>query len=728
MPNITGDVATLTGAEHSARNPAALWIEASRAVIPVAGTSRLAGLHRVTIAGNGTFSEAGLPATVGDVPLYRLRIVSASLRVSGTSELVTGWFPLTENRDLAWIVANYVPTTVISEQTAVDVAAAAALGATNDTATASFVNNPASATRAALEGQFVTPDALVDVDADAGSDFRVQQDARLATTFARVYTPEAYGAAGDGVTDDSAEVQAAFTAAGNDPLPARVQLDKSYRVTTNLYGFGTTTFEGGGELVVDADLSLSDGIAYWWNMGIKSKGGTRSTWSGRMSVNIRATVNAVYERTINLHLAEDCTITRCRFDLTAMTTIGIEYPGGAIVGYDNSGWCTNPSRRRVWITENTFLANQTAAIGSECVGIGPAQHVWILDNYTHGFGDDPIAIHAVDHFTVRGNRCFSRDGRLIIRSSRWGVVSDNHLERIANPNGTFASGGGLFEFNLYDAGSWHASTGVVVKDNYLHLPAGVTGPTYMMRAKGIRDCTISGNEFHSDSPDTTVAALTVEAEPLAGWVDPAGVDTDAIAKVYKLRVTGNFATGSQPRRLSENGANIIGPVTYSDNLFTGYAVTSTGSVVQRSNRVIGGSPDGFTAVDGKLIPDATLLFEGDLSVNNTGVTKVTRNGVDRWYPRRKCIITSVELETSATITAGFFTLQLKKNGGSAAASEDVPIDTSTPRGRRVSYYAGTNNRAAAATDYFEFVTQGSGLAPDPTLCRVRVFGVYTDIA
>ncbi len=413
-------------------------------------------------------------------------------------------------------------------------------------------------------------------------------------------------------------------------------------------------------------------------------------------------------------------------DLTALVAGALTYPGGGFSGYNNAAWCATPARLRGWVTENTLTANQAATIGSEGIGFGAMTHLWVLDNYIHGFGDDPIGLHAVDHITVRGNRCFSRDGRILLQSCRWGTVSDNHVERIANPDASFASGGSLLETNLNDTTA-PACTGLTIARNRLVLPNGIASATYMIRAQGgLRDSAILDNELVSNTANAQ-SGISIEAETLVGWSDPTGVDPSTTARVHKLRVAGNHSGGTNPTTLVEGTVNLVGPVTYDTNLFTSYTIFNAGSMFHPTNRVIGGSPNGLANVHGQCVPAAELLFEGDFAATGTAA-KVMRNGITRWYPRRKCIITAIEVETAAAVTAGYFVFGLKKNGAASAVPDDVPVDSSTPRGLRVNYYAATNNRATAATDYFELEATGVGITPDPTQCRVRVFGVYTDNA
>lgn len=222
MPSISGDIATLLGTDPSVDDPAALWVECSLPVLVVDSQGRTGGRVRVDLNDDGTFSVTGLPTTVGDVPLYRLIVESRSLRLAGNMKgLTTGWFPLTVDRDLTWIVGNYVPVTQITQQVALNVAAATALGDNNNTMTASFIN-AAGATQTALDARIAskvpsatdtTPgrvELATTAEVAAGLDTsRVVTPAGLAVTTQPVANIRAYGATN---ASASAGIQAAHNA------------------------------------------------------------------------------------------------------------------------------------------------------------------------------------------------------------------------------------------------------------------------------------------------------------------------------------------------------------------------------------------------------------------------------------------------------------------------------------------------------------------------------------
>lgn len=174
MPSITGNIADATD-ETFPPGRLLVTLESSDAVADgtVTGGIRFLPPHTVTVDSNGDVSATDIPATVGTAPLYRLTLEGRA--GNGQSRKVTlGWFELTSDRTLAWIKDNTFTPAVLSPQALSDIEAAAALGATNDTATASFINDSGSATTAALDAALAVP--LDDPD-DARGDAMLVHDA-----------------------------------------------------------------------------------------------------------------------------------------------------------------------------------------------------------------------------------------------------------------------------------------------------------------------------------------------------------------------------------------------------------------------------------------------------------------------------------------------------------------------------------------------------------------------
>lgn len=239
---ISGDVATLLGGEHTPGDPAALWLESSQPILAVDDEGRLGGRLRIPLATDGTFTLPGIPETIaGAAPLYRLVVDSLSLRLAGSrGGITTGWFPLTTNRDLTWIVANYVETTVITPAIAANIAAAAALGATNNTATASYVTG-AGPTKTALDAAYVTAASPAFTgNPTAPTPSTADNDTSVATTafvkaqgYAAVASPTFTGdpkAPTPAVTDnDTSLATTAFVKTATSPLIAQgVELRESF--------------------------------------------------------------------------------------------------------------------------------------------------------------------------------------------------------------------------------------------------------------------------------------------------------------------------------------------------------------------------------------------------------------------------------------------------------------------------------------------------------------------
>lgn len=216
--SISGSVSTLLGDDYTAGEPVALWVEPSQPIIMDGATGRVGGRIRVPVAADGTFQLDELPATAsGTSPLYRLIVDAITLRRAGKFQgETTGWFPLEANRDLTWIVTNYVPLVGITAQTQANIAAAVALGATNNTATASFIGT-AGATQTALDARIASQVPSATTTTQGRVELATSTEARTGTDTTRAVTPAAAAAAFAAIlpapsgADDSAALNSALS-------------------------------------------------------------------------------------------------------------------------------------------------------------------------------------------------------------------------------------------------------------------------------------------------------------------------------------------------------------------------------------------------------------------------------------------------------------------------------------------------------------------------------------
>lgn len=362
---ISGDVATLLGDDHTAGDPAALWIESSARILVDSTTGRVGGRLRVTLGDDGTFEQDGLPETVsGATPLYRLVVDSLSLRRSGLRRgITTNWFPLETDRDLTWIIANYVEVTPITTEIATQVAAAAALGATNDSATASFINDSGSDTRTAFDTRAAT---VADTQIVANADRKTRLI--VGSTNSDHSTLSAALAAATAGT----EIQlrpGTHTITGANTVPAGVRITSG---AARGLGSGVASIEGSYGTTISA-LTMQAGSSIE-GVHIKNTHATGGTSTVPVAVDIRGAGVVVRDCTFSGPFAQailgyqitDLRILDCTFDTIGRTTgstpgdgINLYGVNGAIVSgcqfrdLKQNAIYVNASAKNVTITGNT---------------------------------------------------------------------------------------------------------------------------------------------------------------------------------------------------------------------------------------------------------------------------------------------------------------------------------------------------------------------------------------
>lgn len=235
-----------------------------------------AGTATITDAGHVTIAGIPVPGVDTNPTDFQVKVhFDAPFVLPGVRGLQRktgdfGWMTVTADADLSDLIAEqYVPPTWISEaiatleaiiadattafddtldqgQALLDAQIALSGIGTSDSAVAGLISNP-------LLGVLTGPALAGSVDAEVNTTGRAANTGLIATIvgwvttvgssvhralakmFARVYTPEAYGAVGDGTTDDTAAIIAADTAAQtNGGGTVMFDSNKTYRVDGRL--------------------------------------------------------------------------------------------------------------------------------------------------------------------------------------------------------------------------------------------------------------------------------------------------------------------------------------------------------------------------------------------------------------------------------------------------------------------------------------------------------------
>lgn len=123
--SLTGDITDVIGTAFPLGS-AYVALESSQPLVvdTGAGGIRVAATTQVDVATDGSVSVTGIPATTGGAPLYRLRIEARSGNAPATTT-ITGWFELTADRTLEWVVNNSVAPIMVTPTIVADVTAQA---------------------------------------------------------------------------------------------------------------------------------------------------------------------------------------------------------------------------------------------------------------------------------------------------------------------------------------------------------------------------------------------------------------------------------------------------------------------------------------------------------------------------------------------------------------------------------------------------------------------------
>jgi len=376
-------------------------------------------------------------------------------------------------------------------------------------------------------------------------------DKRVWVIAQTVFNVKDYGVVGDGSTDDTAAINAVVVIAAAAAPSTLVFPAATYRVIDNLFPHGQVDWIGIGQATIELDANPTR-IDYWICGGITKYGSTPGDgiepWNGKVeNLTFSCTVNVTtVSRSFNVFNTAGLDIVDCVFDVTATGTNSV---GG--IGIYNNGNYSNPNTKsNIRILHNNLYASQ-ATSGSEAIGVGDLQYVWIQSNYMAGWGDDPIGVHTCQDFTVSHNKCWSVDGRIYVSGSKRGLIDNNYNERTA------AIGGGALLYLGIEAIEQPACQDITVSNNILVHHASTPSATYGIKADGASRCTIIGNQVYDESGYGRL--IEVLAIDYAGWTDPDDQEPDTIMRVREVTIAGNMATGDGARANGSGELFVSGP-------------------------------------------------------------------------------------------------------------------------------------------------------------------------
>lgn len=384
-----------------------------------------------------------------------------------------------------------------------------------------------------------------------------------------------YGAIGDGVTDDTANVQRAFDACSNEGARCVVPFGKTFKITNRLFMWG----EAGIFCQTPTDgFSFNGNGTNLINFGLRAMTVPATVWSGTLQ---GCTYKVTGQpggggRILFFWRTDGATITQNTF-LTGPYAYGPTSSGNNQAYVQNceanAYSLTNPCvRRNITITRNTVIATADN-LGSEGVGLGLFDNALIEDNDIRGVGDDPIGIHFSTNIRILNNRISSTDGRVFVSNSRNVIIEDNHIARAARvSDGKFFKGIALiyigFEHGL--TSNLSAPVDITIVRNVLTYPVGAIDAGASIYLYGVRQTYVAYNQIYSYSTtQPTIQGIYILPFPFSGtWTDPDGIDPSHVARVHAVTLHNNSTTSGPvglSMIMSGNCVDYVGPLTLTNN-------------------------------------------------------------------------------------------------------------------------------------------------------------------
>ena len=398
-----------------------------------------------------------------------------------------------------------------------------------------------------------------------------------------------FGAVGDGVTDDTAAIQAAIDSitSGTIFVPKG-----TYKITSNIFLGGRKSLQGEDKYLSNFlfDIAAGSGNAntYVFVLGTNSYGVAATAWEGHIAdMGFKASDNADFQRALFVISCGISEIRNCIWDMTNNIATGFAQ-GGPIESGNNVAWATGGIHTQLKLVD--CIARLNHGFGaSEGFGLSLFDNAEMVRCRVFGCADDVFAMHECTRARIIDCVGFAITGRILNDACDDFAAVGNTITKISDPHtGTWHTGSFCESLISSSLTTTPACKKAIYRDNIFISPPGAKVGYYIRIQHAQESVSIIDNQIVNESTDPTNGlAISIEAtQPPAGasWTGEVGnpdYSNGGFIRPRNVVIRGNKDIGPyQARSLTQAGtvANLLGPFIIEDNILNDYVVYTTGNV------------------------------------------------------------------------------------------------------------------------------------------------------
>lgn len=365
-------------------------------------------------------------------------------------------------------------------------------------------------------------DALIGFKQSNSSGFLPGAVARTVNTkLQEIVSVRDFGAIGDGITDDTAAIQAAINAATSADTKVLVP-PGTYLLTDTLTVNTTLVFDGGRfstgytiKINGTASMLAHNGGGITFNQSSGYIGtlpntyatqvlcGLDSTWSGRID-------NLLFDFN-NLTDAYVISFWNCDgFEVSNNQLLNLYASnGGSIIGSPNSSTGivgAMPRSSKNGKIYNNTLKFLNVPTGAQMCGVTQSENISFFNNTFIGAGDDIINIDSSDRISFCNNYCSTRIGTILVNvSTNFTIIGNTIVKENAQwkSPGVFSgpfTGGGIALHIVDGSQAFGARNGIVANNLIINNDA-LYDMTQPMTIAGVENVTVINNTFINNRPN-----------------------------------------------------------------------------------------------------------------------------------------------------------------------------------------------------------------------------------